>query len=245
MRILSTLWIRCRAWLQDREPVVLIGALLVLALTWAFIAVADAIDEEGTHQFDEWVVRSLRRPDNPAEPLGPRWLQELGRDATALGGSGCLVCITFAVAGYLWLDGKSHLALFLLAAASSGTALAFALKSVFLRPRPSVVPHLSHVASSSFPSAHSMMSAVIYITLGTLVAASVSQRRLKVYLLTLALLLTFAVGASRVYLGVHYPTDVLAGWMAGLAWALTCWLLARWLQQRGTVESADGDTAAK
>jgi len=227
------------AWLGDREPVVLLGTLLVIAGTWAFIAIADNVAEGDTQSFDDWAVRALRRPDELARPIGPRWLAEMGRDATALGGVGWLVSFTLAVAGYLWLDGKRHMAAFLLIAAGSGTALAFWLKSLFDRPRPSLVPHLSYVTSSSFPSAHSMLSATVYLTLGALVASVMARMRLKVYVLTLSLLLTLLVGVSRVYLGVHYPTDVLAGWMAGLTWALACWLVAHWLQRRGDVEPPD------
>jgi undecaprenyl-diphosphatase len=110
------------------------------------------------------------------------------------------------------------------------------LKDVFDRPRPSVVPHLSYVATSSFPSGHSLMAAVVYLTLGSLLARLVQSARLKLYFLSVAVVLACLVGMSRVYLGVHYPTDVLAGWAAGLAWAVLCWLLARYLQQRGAVE---------
>lgn len=84
---------------------------------------------------------------------------------------------------------------------------------------------------SSFPSGHSKLSAVTYLTLGGLLARMHPQPWVKTYLLLLATLLTFLVGVSRVYPGVHWPTDVLAGWAAGAAWALLCWLFAGWLQQ--------------
>lgn len=231
--------VRIGTWFGEREPKVLVGAFLVLAGTWCFIEIADSVRDGETQHFDAWAVRSMRRADDPSVPIGPRWLQEMGRDATALGGVGWLVSFTLAITGYLWLADKSHMATLLLVASAGGTAVAFGLKSLFDRPRPDIVPHLSHVASSSFPSAHSMMSAVVYTTLGVLVASAVARRRLKAYILSLAMLLTVVVGVSRIYLGVHFPTDVLAGWMAGLVWALLCWLVARWLQRRGTVEPAE------
>jgi undecaprenyl-diphosphatase len=227
-------------WFRERETTVLLGSMLAIVAVLSFIQIADWIDDGKTIPFDEWAIRALRRTNNLAEPIGSPWMQEMGRDASALGGVGWLVVCTLAVAGYLYLDAKRHMATFLLASASTGTILAFGLKTLFNRPRPDVVPHLSHVSSSSFPSAHSMMSAVVYITLGVLVATVVERRRLKIYILSLSLLLTMVVGVSRVYLGVHYPTDVLAGWMAGVAWALMCWLVARWLQCRGAVECVEG-----
>ena len=112
------------------------------------------------------------------------------------------------------------------------------LKMLIDRPRPSVVPHLSQTLTTSFPSGHSMMSAVVYLTLGALLSRLVAKRRLKLYFLAVAVLLTLLTGMSRVLMGVHYPTDVLAGWAAGCVWASLCWLAARQLQRRGKIESA-------
>ena len=156
----------------------------------------------------------------------------MGRDVTSLGSVAVLVLATLAVVGFLLLDRRYAAMLFVLAAVVSGLVLSSLLKACFARPRPEVVPHLAQVYSSSFPSGHSMMSAIVYLTLGTLLARMSARRPLKVYFLAVALILTALVGCSRVYLGVHYPTDVLAGWTAGLVWANLCWLVARRLQRR-------------
>jgi undecaprenyl-diphosphatase len=222
--------------LPNLEPVVLAVLALGIGSLWAFIEIAEEVFEGDTQAFDQWMLRALRNPSNPADPIGPAWFQEFGRDATAAGGVGWLSFITAVVAVYLWLDRKNHMMVFMLAATIGGVLLSSLLKGLFARPRPDLVPHLSHVYTSSFPSGHSMLSAVVYLTLGSLLAAVMPNRALKVYVLGVAILVTLLVGTSRVYLGVHYPTDVLAGWLAGLVWALLCWLVARWLQRRGQVE---------
>ena len=223
-------------WLSRHEVILLVAVLVVVAGTWGFIALADLVSEGRTQSFDEWAVRSLRRPDNPAMPVGPDWLAEAARDLTALGGVAVLLLVTLAVAGYLLLDRKLGAMGFVLAAVIGGLVLGSLLKAAFDRPRPHVVPYLSQVYTSSFPSGHSMMSAVVYLTLGALLAHMVAPRRLKFYFVAVALLLTGLVGVSRVYMGVHYPTDVLAGWTAGLVWATLCWIVARKLQRRGVIE---------
>jgi undecaprenyl-diphosphatase len=124
----------------------------------------------------------------------------------------------------------------LLISTLGGLLLSLLLKGHFSRPRPDVVPRLAEVYTSSFPSGHSMLSAVIYLTLGALLSRLVERKGLKVYILSVAMLLALLVGVSRVYLGVHYPTDVLAGWSIGLSWAILCWLVARKLQRKGVVE---------
>jgi undecaprenyl-diphosphatase len=214
----------------------LLTLLGILGGVWVFIAVAYGVRTGSAKQLDERLLRALRNPHDLKEPLGPPWLAEVGRDLTALGGVAALCLVTAAVAGYLLICHKYRALALLLVATLSGLLVSTVLKDVFHRPRPTVVPHLSYVSSASFPSGHSLVSAVVYLTLGSLLARLVEQRRLKVYFLGVALLLTLLVGASRVYMGLHYPTDVLAGWSAGLVWALVCGLLARWLQQRGMVE---------
>jgi len=219
----------------------LVILLILVSATWAFIKIADEVIEGDTQAFDRWAVRSMRQVDDPSIPIGPSWMQEMGRDATAFGGIGALVLFTLAISGYLWIDGKTQMMWLLMTSAAGGTLVSSSLKYLFSRPRPDIVPHLSIVSTSSFPSGHSMLAAVIYLTLGALLAASATRTAVKVYVLGVAVLLTVIVGVSRVYLGVHYPTDVLAGWMAGLTWSLLCWLVARWLQRHRRIESPNDE----
>jgi undecaprenyl-diphosphatase len=205
---------------------------------WAFVAVADAVTEQRTQTVDERLMRLLREPDDLATPIGPAWLVEPMRDLTSLGSAPVLVLFVLAVVGFLVVRGQHHALPLVLAATVGGELLNLLLKGFFDRPRPEAVLHLAPATSSSFPSGHAMESAVIYFTLAALLARLVEPRRLKLYFLGLAALLSFLVGVSRVYLGVHYPSDVLAGWSAGLAWAVLCWTVASRLQRRGAVEPA-------
>jgi undecaprenyl-diphosphatase len=230
-------------WAQ-REFAILATLALAAAAIWGFAELADDVLEGETHAFDERILFALRSASDLSDPRGPGWLEELMRDITGLGGIGILSFITLAVAGFLALDRKTHAALFVVVAVSSGMLLSTALKMGFDRPRPDLVPHGALVYTASFPSGHATVSAVAYLTLGALLARVQARRVLKLYVLGLAILLTVAVGASRVYLGVHWPTDVLAGWAIGAAWALCCWAAALWLQRRGQVESPGPDPGA-
>jgi undecaprenyl-diphosphatase len=208
-----------------------------------FILVGRNVANQHTQQFDESVLRSLRRADSPAVPVGPAWVAQAARDITALGSLSVLCLVTAGAAGLLAMAGRRSAVWFLIGAVVSGALLAVTLKACFDRPRPWLVPHLDTVTSSSFPSGHSMLSAVVYLTVGVLAARAASSRRTKAYMLLVAGALTLLVGVSRMVLGVHYPTDVLAGWIGGTVWALTCWLVAKRIQSvavpRGT--SAEHD----
>lgn len=216
--------------MRSQDLQVLLLMLVVVLGVWGFVALADEVTEGDTRTFDEWLIRALRGSERPL------WLDSGMRDLTALGSVAVLTLVTAGVAGFLAIRRQSH-ALGLLGAALVGGLLFNAtLKGYFARPRPDLIPHLAHVTSPSFPSGHSLLSTVVYLTLGALLARLVKERHLKIYVVGLALLLAFLVGVSRIYLGVHYPTDVLAGWTIGLIWAIACWLVARHLQQRGAVE---------
>ena len=142
-----------------------------------------------------------------------------------------------AVLGYLALAGHRRAAWLVAVASGGGLVVSTVLKAGFGRDRPDVVPHLAPAFTASFPSGHSMLAAVVYLTLGALLAVILPGRRIRAYALAVALVLVLLIGLSRVYLGVHYPSDVLAGWAAGLAWGALCGLVARWLATRGAIES--------
>ena len=215
----------------------LLTAFGVVLTLYGFIEVAEEMGEGGMQHFDEWLLRRLRREGDPAMPIGPSWLAQMVTDITALGGPAVLVIVILFAIGYLALERRYGAAALVIVASAGGGLLSVGLKQVFARDRPDIVPHLVAVDSLSFPSGHAMAAAVIYLTLGALLARFTARRRMRVYVIGVSLVLTFLVGTTRLYLGVHYPSDVLAGWSGGLAWALFCWLVARYLQYRGTVET--------
>ncbi|MFC0408806.1 phosphatase PAP2 family protein [Roseomonas elaeocarpi] len=186
--------------------------------------------------FDRALLLALRNPADLSDPIGPRWLEEVARDITALGSHTILVAITLAVIGGLLLDGRRRLALLTGFAIGSGMAASALLKLGFERPRPDLVPHAVEVYTASFPSGHALLSALCWLTLAGLVARAQEHRRLRIYVVTLAAVVTALVGMSRIYLGVHWPSDVLAGWCMGVGWSLLWSLIARRLQRRGAVE---------
>jgi undecaprenyl-diphosphatase len=217
-----------------------VGPLLSLAVLsvfgYGFVALADEVTEGETHAVDRALLLALRDPANPANPLGPSWLEEAARDVTGLGGYTILTFLTVAAVGYLVMVRKNGAALLVIAAVAGGMMLSTGLKLGFERPRPDLVPYGTRVYTASFPSGHAMLSAVVYLTLGALMARMQQRRRVKTLILGLAVFLALLVGVSRVYLGVHWPSDVLAGWCVGAAWAALCWFVALQLQRRGQVE---------
>jgi undecaprenyl-diphosphatase len=228
------------------DGILLLATLLtLLTVGLGFIALSDEVREQDTQHLDERVLRSLRRADDPALPIGPQWLAEAARDVTALGSVSVLTLMVCAVSGFLVLVRRWRTLGLVVGSTVGGALLNSLLKHLFARPRPTVVPHLTWVLTESFPSGHAMLSAIVYLTLGALLAQLTERRWLKAYLVGVALLLTLLIGGTRVYLGVHYPTDVLGGWMAGLAWALLTALVARAAKRRSPAlrEESRGETA--
>ncbi len=217
--------------LAKRETALLSILLIVAGAVWLFLAIADEVVEGEADEIDRMVFLALRERADINNPLGPPWLQEAALEITALGSFAVLGLITFAVIVWLLLLRKAGTAALVAIAVGGGVLISTLMKSGFARARPDLVPHADVVHTASFPSGHAMSAAVVYLTLAVLLARTQEHRRLKAYLVGVAIVVTLLVGVSRVYLGVHWPSDVIAGWCVGSAWALLCWAVMLWLQR--------------
>jgi undecaprenyl-diphosphatase len=224
--VVPKLWHGLRR-LERRELTWLVLGLGACLALWAFIALAGEVMDGDTQALDTRILLALRDPMDPSRPRGPAWLEGAMLDLTSIGGPWVLGLAVFAIVGFLLLQTRYHTALVVLITAVSGDLVNQALKDVFQRPRPEIVPHLRAVIETSFPSGHAMQSAIIYLTLGTMLMRLAESRVTKAYCLLMAILVTLLVGISRVYLGVHYPTDVIGGWIFGFVWASLCWMVAK------------------
>ena len=222
-----------RPWPATPREAAGLAGIFAVAAALAFAKLGGEVLEGETHSFDQATLLALRVPGSPQTPIGPGWLAEAARDLTALGSTAVITYVLGAGAGYLLLCGKRGAALVAIGAVGSGAALSSLLKLGFDRPRPEFVPPGMDVHTASFPSGHTMLSAVTYLTLGALLMRADGHRRMTAYILALAVMTTLLVGMSRIFLGVHWPTDVLGGWAAGAAWAASWWLLAWRLQRPG------------
>ena len=223
--------------LRRSELAWLIIGLGACVLLWVFLSLASEVAEGETHQFDIAILRALRTPADPSKLIGPAWLEGSLIDVTALGSSTVLGVVILAVVGFLLLQERYQTAGFVGITALSGMLVSTVLKDTFNRPRPSVVPHLRDVVSTSFPSGHAMQSAIVYLTIGAVLMRAADRRATKLYCLGLAMLLTLLVGISRVSLGVHYPTDVIGGWIIGFVWASMCWLIAQRFEPKTGIDA--------
>ena len=204
-------------------------AIVAIALL-GFGMLADEVVEGDTLAFDRAVLLWFRVPGNIAVPIGPLWVQEAVRDVTSLGSFVVLTIVTIVTVVQLLLSGKRGIAVYIGLAVASGTVISTVLKMLFDRPRPDI-PGAPHVFTSSFPSGHATVSGVVFLTIAAVLTAATRSKRLKIFYLGVGLFLTLIVGISRIYEGVHYPTDVLAGWMIGSAWAILCWIGAQLLMR--------------
>ena len=221
--MIPTLW----RFLRRFEARVLIGMVLVAGALWAFLALGGEMAEGETAGVDRSLILMLRTPGDLSDPIGPRNIEEAVRDLTALGGTTVVVLVTGVGVLAFAFHRKYRHALVLAGAVLLAWISSDAGKALYHRPRPDLVPHGAFVYSGSFPSGHSTLSAATYLTLAMLVASLETRRRTKALAYSLAAALVVAVGFSRVYLGVHWPSDVLAGWCLGSIWALAAWIALR------------------
>lgn len=197
------------------------GGAVALAVS-ILVLVGATIDRGHQFAFDQAILLAMR---NGATPIGPQWLERAMIDITALGGVTVLVLVVTIAVGLL-LTARLWLTAALVLAATIGGSLAVDLAKVLVgRARPAVIDHLVQVHSASFPSGHSANSAIVYLTLATLITQIIDRPALRWYVIVVTVLLVTAIGCSRVYLGVHWPSDVLAGWSFGTLWALAWWAI--------------------
>lgn len=223
--------------IQRYETRTLTMIALIAGALWGFVGVAEEMSEGDLHSFDEALLLALRVTGQPDNPIGGPEIEIAMRDLTALGGVTVLTVMTLSVMTYLILARQKALAAFLGLAVVGGQVLSGLAKFGFDRPRPDLVSHAVEVSSSSFPSGHSMMAAVTYLTLAVMLGRAEHRASIRRFYIVMAGILALLVGVSRVYLGVHWPSDVLAGWSLGAAWALGVAMLAERMARRGRIEN--------
>ncbi|MCP3732357.1 phosphatase PAP2 family protein [Sphingomonas sp. MG17] len=216
-----------------RHPPWAFIALAALAGAVALVTVLGATIARG-HQFafDRAIMLALREPGNLAMPEGPVWLRQAMIDLTALGGETILTLVAALTIGFLLVNRHLLTAALVFAGTTTGSIGVSLAKSLVGRQRPALVDHLVEVGSASFPSGHAANSAIVYLTITLVLMQIVEAKRARWFLFTATVLLVAAIGASRVYLGVHWPSDVLAGWSFGALWALAWWAVGSWLRSR-------------
>jgi undecaprenyl-diphosphatase len=211
-------------WAWPTLPLVAAAALALAA------HIVEEVAEGDTLRSDRAILLALRHPDDPSRPIGPPWLLQSAIDLSALGGFTVLWIFGVVAVGYLILHQRRGSAVWLSASLIGASLFDAGLKSFFHRARPDVVPHLAEVSTSSFPSGHAMISAAAYLSVALMLAETDPRRVGRVYLLIVASVLVVLIGCSRVYLGVHWPSDVAAGWCFGSLWALAVFVAMRALQ---------------
>jgi undecaprenyl-diphosphatase len=227
-----------------------LSALVILAGGAAlFIDLAEDMGEAEHQSLDESVLHWLHPGPNLAEPIGPAWLDHAMTDLTSLGSVAVLAVVAISVLGYLLFEKRWVQSALLVVSLAGGLVLSETMKMVFERSRPPEAYHAMGTLNASFPSGHALLATVAYLTLGAMLAQAMKKRRLKAYVIGWAVVLAMTVGVSRIYLGVHWTSDVLAGWSLGAAWAMACWLIERWLVWRlapreATEEPPVGDMKA-
>lgn len=225
--------LRFRSFEIARVPIWPVALIAVIgAGLFVFIALAEEVVEGERIVFDRAILLFFRHADNLNLPIGPEWLKEAALEITALGGYPAITLLTVGVVGFLAISGRRGNAIYLLLSVVGGALLSSILKMVIDRARPDLVEQLDVIHTASFPSGHALITTVTYLTLGSLVVRQVPTLAEKIYILGAAILISILVGVTRVYLGVHWPSDVLAGWALGAAWASLVWCGAEVAERR-------------
>jgi undecaprenyl-diphosphatase len=202
-----------------KDPDVLVATAAIGLCVFSFVVIASEIDGAPGYAFDAAILIAVR---SAATSWLPAPLESIMRDLTGLGSNLVIYTTILIVSLYLLLMREWRAVLALMATVTPGIVLCDVLKLWFMRPRPNIVSPGQPVYSMSFPSSHAMLSTLVFLTQATLLTAKCKRRSIKV---SVATTMAILIGFSRIYLGVHWPTDVLAGWAAGLALALTEWLI--------------------
>jgi undecaprenyl-diphosphatase len=219
-----------RQFVIDRLEVQALATIVAAGgVIFAFFGIADEVGENATATFDRTLLLLFRNRANPAEPLGAPYFVEAMRYVTALEGFTFLTLFVVIGAACLLFFRQRRKAIVFPETIGLTEISGEILKIIYNRPRPDIVQYGIYVYSNSFPSGYYTLSAALLFTMAAILSSLDKRRSFKAFIFTLALLLTVAIGVSRVYLGVHWPTDVLAGWTLGAGWALLARLaLALW-----------------
>ena len=183
---------------------------IVLASTWFSLGQPNG--------FDQTVLLLFR--DDSLNLIGPHWLSVIVRDITALGSNWVLLYMMISLSAILWCSQRRLDATKILMMTVGGVAISLGLKYVFERARPDLVPHLIEVYSPSFPSGHASMSMVCFLGMAVVLSRNWAHAQARHLFIIMAIFSAVLVGVSRIMLGVHWPTDVIAGWGIGILWVL-------------------------
>lgn len=223
-----------------RHPPWLLVAGGAVALAGLLLTLLGEVFARGRQfAFDSAILLAARHGTMHGAPVGPFWLRQTALDVTALGSETVLVGVVVIAGGFLAIR-RLWLTFALVAGGTISGSIAVGIaKAVAARPRPALTDHLAVVWSPSFPSGHAANSAIVYLTLATVLMQIVEGRAARRYILAVAALLVTAIGCSRVYLGVHWPSDVIAGWSFGISWAIAWWAIGAWARLRRAAASAE------
>lgn len=220
-----------RAITLARAEFAALGALAIVTLgIMTFVEIADDMTEADGQAFDQMVLHWMQ--PIAGQPRGSRWLHEAAADLTSLGGISVLTLFAVVALGFLLILRKRLSALLLVVGLVGGVGLSEGLKALFERARPPAVYQAVETLNASFPSGHALLSTVFYLTVAVMMTRAFPKRRLKAYVLGVGMVFALLVGLTRIYLGAHWTTDVLAGWSIGAAWAMALWLVSYAVERR-------------